>query len=203
MYTISALPQPTIKVNIYNQCANTKLVSPIYSGNGTIYPKLSEKQIDIGTKMKTCFSINTAQDKSEGILLFKLQREKREENRLSVYLFNLFRLKGCSNDEAKCVQMLIAWKMKDTKILSHVALVEHDKAFTWNENKLRSLYDENRGWLKEYNETIPDKWFMDDITLKTTLNKIDLKGILELNLSISEEEKGNNAMKPLCVHLKR
>jgi hypothetical protein len=188
-------------LNIHNQCSNVKLISPIYFGNGVVYPKLSDQQIDIDTEMKTCFTINTIQNELKGTMLFKLQRK---ENRFSIYLSNIFKRQGYSNDEAKCIQMFIAWKVKNSKLFLYVALVKHLKEFTWNEDKLRNLYYKNHSWLKEYNNTRSDAWLMDDnIVLKTTFNTRDLKNIPELSISISEEEKNDGAMRPLCIHLER
>jgi hypothetical protein len=203
MHTVSLKFQLSACVAIHNQCSNTKLVSPIYFGNGVIHPKLSDQQIDIGTKMRARFEINATQDDFEGALLFKLQRKKRGGNRFSIYLSDLFKLEEYSDEEVKCIQMLIAWKMKDSKLSLHIALVEHSKKFTWNEDELKQLYYKNRSWLKGYNDTRSDTWIVDDTILKTTFNVRDLKGIPGLSISISEEEINDGAMRPLCVDLER
>jgi hypothetical protein len=189
-----------MKVNIHNQCSNTKLVSPIYFGNGVVHPKLSDRRIDIGTRRKACFEINATQNEFKGVFLFKLKKK----NRLSIYSSNLFKRRKYSNSKAKCVQMLIAWKVKNSKLFLYVALVKHPKGFTWNEDYLKKLYDKNHDWLKEYNSARSDTWLMDgDIVLKTTVSVRDLKEIIELNISISKGEKSNFDMKPLDVNLKR
>jgi hypothetical protein len=197
MYTISHVLQFPSCVAIHNRCSNIKLVSPVYFCNGTVYSKLSDQQIDIGTKMNASFEISAAQSKFEGALLFKLQRHFND-------WCNMDALTTETNErEEKCVQLLIAYKVKDSKVILHVALVEHANEFTWDENKLKKLYDKNRSWLNEYNNTMSYSWFMDDnMTLKTTFGSRDLNGALEINISISEEESGGY-MEPLCVDPER
>jgi hypothetical protein len=76
--------------------------------------------------------------------------------------------------------------------------------FAWNEDKLKILYDKNRGWLKEYDNTISDTWLMNDnMVLKTAFKVRDSKENFELSIVISEEEKDDYAMKPFCIHLER
>jgi hypothetical protein len=200
IYAVSLKFQLSPCVTIHNQCSNIKLVSPIYFGNGAVCPKLSNQQIDIGTERKACFKINATQNNFEGALLFKLQKE----NRFSIYSSSLFNLQRYFNSKAKCVQMLIAWKVKESKLLSYVVLIEHDKTFIWNENVLKKLYDNSRDWLKEYNDTILETWLMDDdIVLETTLGVKGLKGSFELIISISKGEKNDFDIRPLYVDLER
>jgi hypothetical protein len=190
-----------MKVNIHNQCSNTKLISLVYFCNDAVCPKLSDQQIDIGTKMKACFEINATQDDFEGALLFKLQRE---ESRSNIYLSNLFVQQKYSNDEAKCVRMLIAWKVRISKIFLYVSLVEHAKNFALNEEILKKLYSKNQNWIRRYNDIRSDTWIMDDDTvLKTTSSARDFKGILELSVSIFEGKKSGLDMRPLGVNFKR
>jgi hypothetical protein len=82
-------------------------------------------------------------------------------------------------------------------------LVEHAKGFTWNENKLKKLYNENRSWLKKYDGIVSDTWFMDDnMVLRTTFSARDLKITPELSISVPEE-KDDCAMIPIWITTKR
>jgi hypothetical protein len=198
MYTISHVLQFPSCVAIHNQCLNTKLVSPVYFCNGAVFSNLPNQQIDIGTKMKAHFEIYTIQDEFEGALLFKLQRYPNRQHNMDTLT------KKTNKREAKCVQMLIAYKVEYSKLFLYVTLIEHAKDFTWDENKLKKLYDGNRSWLNEYNNTTSYTWLMDDnMILKTTFSARDLKGIPELSVFISEEEKDSYIMRPLYVDLKR
>jgi hypothetical protein len=185
-------------VTIHNQCSNIKLVSPIYFGNGATCPKLSDKKIDINAKMKACFEIYTIQDDFEVILLSELKIYSNRQRNMNTLTTKT------NSRETKCVQMLVAWKVNDFKPLVYVALVEHTKKLTWNEDKLKKLYDKNCGWLKEYDSATSYTWFMDDdMTLRTTFRVRNLKGILELDIYISEKKRDDYAMRPLGINLKR
>jgi hypothetical protein len=109
-----------------------------------------------------------------------------------------------NENEAKCVQMFVAWKVKDAKLFLHVVLVEYAKEFPWNEDELGKLYYENCWQFKEYDDIISDTWLMDDnIVLKTSLKVRGLNRYFELTISISEEERDDYAMRPLYINLIR
>jgi hypothetical protein len=180
-------------MNIVNLCSNIKLVSPVYFGNGVVFPKLSDQQIYIGTKMNASFEINTTQDDFKGALLYKLQR----------YSDSQYSMENDKNKAAH-VYMLTAWKMVDKKPFVRIVLVEHAKEFIWNEEKLKKWYDKNHAWLEEFDSNTSDTWFMDDsMVLKTSFKARILKKVLELIVFISEEEKSDHAVKPLCVDFER
>jgi hypothetical protein len=153
-----------------------------------VCPKLSNQQIDIGTARKACFELSTTRDDFEGALLFKLQNTSHDQSHMN----------------AIHVYILTAWKVKDAKPLVRVALIEHTDAFAWNESELKKLYYENCGRLEEYDDTISETWLMNDsMALKTTFRIRDLNGSFEQSISISEEERNEDAMRPLCVDPER
>jgi hypothetical protein len=197
MYAVSLDLQLPARVTIHNQCLNIKLISSVYFGNGTVYPKLSGQQIDIGTKMKVYFEINTTQDEPEGALLFKLQRYSASQYNIDTLTT------GTNKKEATNVHMLVAWEIRSSKPSVCVVLVENTEELTWNEDKLKKLYDKNCGWLREYGSTMSDTWLMDNnMTLKILFNVRNLKRSFELGMHIYEE-KDSYAMSPLCVDLMR
>jgi hypothetical protein len=200
MYIISLDLQLLLCVTIYNQCSNTKLASPVYFGNGISFPTPPNQQIDTNTKMRVYFEINATQDNFEGALLFKLQRYVGFNDQHNIDTLTT----ETNKNDTKCVQLLVAWKVKDSKPFLYVVLIEHAKEFIWDKNKLKSLYDKNHSRLKEYDDVIPDTWFIDDnIALKTSFKARSLKKVFELNISISEEERDDYAIRPLCVDLTR
>jgi hypothetical protein len=200
IYIVSLVLQFPSCVNIFNLCLNTKLISPVYFGNGAICPKLSNQQIDISTAMKACFEINATQDDFEGALLLKLQKYVGSNDQCNMNTLAT----ETNKSEEKCVQMLVAWKVEDSKHFLHVVLIEHAKEFNWNEDELRKLYNKNHNRLKQYNGIISDTWLMDDNrALKTSFKVRNTKENFELNISISEEEKDDYAIRPLYVNLER
>jgi hypothetical protein len=185
-YTISLNLQLPALVTIHNQCSNIELVSPVYFGNGAVCPKLFDQQIAIDTEIRTSFEIYATQDGFEGALLYKLQKHVVSDDQR-----NMDTLTTKTNEnEAKCVQLLVAWKVKDSKSFVYETLVEHVKEFTWDENELRKLYNKNHSRLKEYNSIMSDRWLIDNnMVLKTSFEVRGLKGNFELSISISEEER--------------
>jgi hypothetical protein len=198
MCTISLEFQSPTSIIIHNQCLSIELISTVYFSNGAVCPKLSDQLLDVKTAMKILFEINTTQDEFEGALLYKLQRNLRDQ-----YSMDTLATRDNEN-EAKYVYMLLTWEVKDSKPFVHVVLVEHTNKFIWNEDRLKKLYYGNRGRIEKYNDTISDTWLMDDsMVLKTTSKVRGLKGNFELTISISEEERNDYAIRPLCVDLKR
>jgi hypothetical protein len=200
IYTVSLELQLPSRVTVHNQCSNIELISLIYLGNGAVCPKLSGQRIDIGARMNASFEINTTQCDFEGALLFELQRHVESDNQCNMDSLT----KEVNKKDTTHVHMLVVWEVKNSKYFVHVALVEHTKEFTWNEDKLKKLYHENRWWLKEYDSAASHTWFIDDnMVLKTTFETSGLKENFELSISISEEEKDDYVIRPLYVNLER
>jgi hypothetical protein len=173
MYAVSPNFLLSSRIIIHNQCLNAKLVLSAYFGNGVVYSELSGQQVDIGPATKASFEIKATQDDFEGALLFKLQRYSNNQYNMGTSVI------GINNVETKCVQMLVVWRSKDSKLLLRVIFVEHVKEFIWSENELRELYYKNYSRLKEYDDTILDIWFMDDnMTLKASSKVRDTKKAL-------------------------
>jgi hypothetical protein len=197
MYTVSLALQFSSCVTIHNQCSNIKLVSPVYFDNGAICPKLSDQQIGICAKMGSSFEIYAAQDEFEGVLLFKLQRYSGMQHNINTSNVETNE-KGATD-----IYMLAAWKVKDAKPFIYVALIEHTNEFTWNKDKLKMLYYKNHNRLKEYDDTISNRWLVDNnMSLKIAFGISDLKESPKLSISIFEE-KDDYAIRPLCINLKR
>jgi hypothetical protein len=193
-YTVSLALQLPPSVTIHNQCPNIELVAPIYFGNGAVCPRLSGQQIDIGTAIKIRFEINPIQDEFEGALLYKLQR-RPDRNGTNTFT---------EANEKTHVHMLVAWRVRHSKPFVYVVLIKYTKEFIWNEDRLRKLYSKNHNRLKKQVGTTLDTWLIDDnITLKTAFRVKNLKECFELDISISEKERDDDAMRPLYVNLKR
>jgi hypothetical protein len=200
IYTASLKFQLPACIAIHNQCSNTELVSPVYLNNGAVCLGLSDQQIDVGANLRTMFKIDTIKNNFEGALLFKLKRYTESDDQHDMDTSTT----EADINAATHVHLLIAWRVKDARPFMYVILIEHTKEFIWDENKLNKLYYENHDRLKECNDTVSSTWFMfGNMTLRMTVNARDRGEILELNISVSEEEKSDFAMRPLCVDLER
>jgi hypothetical protein len=185
IYMISLSIQPSFKLVIHNQCLNVDLVYPTYiTDDGLECHKPPNYKVRAENIMKSGFIIKS-NNASFGLLMYKLQREKKYESAET------------GEDTSNNVHLLVIWRISKSKELhAGVLLVEH--------TKLKKLYHENHGRLKEYNNTTSDTWFMDDnMALKTLFNAKDLKGNLELSIFIFEEKKRDYAMRTFCIDLTR
>jgi hypothetical protein len=200
IYVVSFKFQLPACITVHNQCSNTMLAAPVYFCNGVMSSKLFDQQIGIGTEAKTSFEIDTMKNKFESALLFRLRRHVESVDRHNMDTS----VTENNKDEVLHIHLLVICEVKDAKSFVYVALIEDNKAFAWDEEKLKKLYDKNCGWLKKYNDIISDIWLMgDNMTLKIAFNVKDLKENFKLSISISEEERSNYAIRPLCVDLKR
>jgi hypothetical protein len=193
-YAVSLCIQPSFKLNIHNLYFDVDLVSPIYiTGDGLEFHRPLDYKVYAGDTMGSGFIINKSDDESYGVLIYKLQRRQSHEST------------EIGEDTSIDVHLLVIWCIpKPNELYADVLLVEHAKAFTWNRNKLNKLYHENHDRLKGCNNTILNTWFMDNnMVLKTVFSARDLKGNPELSISISEEKKRDDTMRPFCVNLKR
>jgi hypothetical protein len=200
IYTISLEFQLSTCIVIHNYCLNTELVSPIYFSNGAVCSKSFDQQIDIGTEARTSFKIETVEDNFESALLFKLKKhvESDDEYNMDTSITEI------DENETTNVHMLVTWEVKDAKPFAYVALVEATKAFTWYEDKLKKLYDRNHDRLKKHDDIISYTWLVGNNTiLKTKFKVRGSKRNTKLSIYISEEKKGNHAMRPFCINLKR
>jgi hypothetical protein len=183
IYAVSLELQLSLCVNIFNQYSNVKLVSPVYFGNGAVCPKLSNQQLEIGAIMNDSFEITITQDELDVALLFKLQKCSNWHNTDTSTT-------ETNKNKATHAYMLITWKVRDSKPFVCVVLVENDKAFTWNEDKLKELYEKNSSWFNRYNDIVSNTWL------------VVLRGNSELSVYISKGEYAH-AIKPSWIDVER
>jgi hypothetical protein len=200
IYAVSFILQLPSCITIHNQCSNTTLAAPVYFCNGAMSPKLFDRKIGIGTEAKTSFKIDTIKNKFEGVLLFKLKKHVESDSQQNIDTSSA----ETAENDAMHIHMLVICEVKDAKSFVYVALVDDTKVFTWDEDKLKKLYNKNCGWLKKYNDTMSNIWLVDDnTTLKMTFNVKNSRKDFELSITISEEERTDYAVRPLFVDLER
>jgi hypothetical protein len=131
-------------------------------------------------------------------LLYKLQRHVKSGGQRNMKTLKV------NKNKAKCVQMLAAWKVEDSKLFVLLVLIEHTKEFTWARDKLKKLYYENCRWLKRYVNTTLDIWSIDDdMVLRTTFRVRGTEGNFELSILISEGKNDGYAMRPIWINTER
>jgi hypothetical protein len=192
MYGSSLPIQPSVKLNIHNQCLNIDLVSPIYVTNyGLECYRAPDDNVHAGDIMRSGFIINKYSNESFGTLIYRLQRRQLHEyTMINEYMSSV-------------AQLLVTWRVSEFKELyADVLLVEHDKKFDWNKDNLMDLYRRNINQFRQYSHTVIDTWLSDANTaLMTTFEVMDEE--LILNITISEAERDNNTRIPICIDPKK
>jgi hypothetical protein len=171
----SLILQSTTNVTINNRCSNIELTSPVYfTKDNTCHTHLPQ-QVDSKSEIKVKFKAGINQDTFGGVLLYRLQWKE---------------------DVSTGTQLLVIWGCKSDNLYSHVRLIEHESTLTWNEDKLKILYDV---YNSQYNmDVIIEKWLLDDNTKLKTKYEIS-RGGLEINIIISEEKDMSSHAKPLWI----
>jgi hypothetical protein len=118
----------------------------------------------------------------EGILIYRLQKK----HAIFVKSFH---------DEAKHIQLLIAWRIEYTKeVYVRALLVEHDSEL--DEDKLKRLYQKCWHILEANVDLIESKWMIDDTTILTTAVKTINEGY-RWNIFISKGKY--SSVRPLWI----
>jgi uncharacterized protein YeeX (DUF496 family) len=139
--------------------------------------------------MRNRIEFNSEQDILEGILVYRVQRQLTESNKLIL-------------DESKNIQLLVAWSGEYTKELHvYVLLVEHGKEFNWDKDKLRQLHQKYWQLLKERIHPIRSNWMLDDAAVLATIIKT-MNGGYRWDIFISERIE-DKIMKPLWIDFER
>jgi hypothetical protein len=193
-YAVSLSIKPSFKLNIYNQCLNIDLVSPTYFTNFWLECHGPPNyKVCVGDTVRSSFIINKPGNEYYGALIYRLQRKQ------------IYESTEMNEDTSSVAHLLVFWATsKFNELHADVLLVEHDKEFNWNKDDLRKLYDRHHDQLEEYDNIISVTWFMDDnIILKATFKINGPKETFDLNISISEAEKCDYAIRPIWVNTKR
>jgi hypothetical protein len=183
----SLVLQSLISLNIHNQSQSVNLISPVYFTHGGMWYVVPDQEIDADAVTRNYLEFNSGQDISEGALAYRIQEQYIESDKHAQY-------------ESKRIQLLVAWRIEHTNGL-HVRalLVEHDKEFNWDEDKLRRLYQKYWHLLDAQIDPIKSKWLLNETTVLEIEVKV-MSGGYRWDIFISEEKKvENNIERPLWI----
>jgi hypothetical protein len=186
---VSFALRSSVSLNIRNRYQVIKLTSPVHFIHGGKWYAVPDQEIDINAVMRDRIEFDSGQDVLEGALVYNMQRQHTKSDKLI-------------QNEPKYIQLLVSWRVECTKELHvHALLVEHDKEFNWDEDKLRRLYQKYWHSLKAWVSPITINWLLDDATvLMATV--IIRNGDYKWNVFISER-MGDGIERPLWVDAKR
>jgi hypothetical protein len=168
-----------MNVTIDNQCPNTELTSPAYFIKDTTRHMHFPQSVNSESKMEANFKTGMDGDTFGGTLLYHLQWKE---------------------DASISTKLLVIWGWNSYGLYSHAWLIEHESALTWNEDKLKRLYDVYNSQCNiDFDER---EWFLDGNKKLRTKCETS-RGGLEMNIAISEETNLLSYRKPVWVDSNR
>jgi hypothetical protein len=184
--------QPSVKLNIHNQCLNVDLVSPAYIIHGWLdcHRPLNYK-VCAGDIARSGFIVYNPLNAPGGVLIYRLQRRQSHESI------------DIDRNTSNIVHLLVIWEVsRPVELYTDVLLVEHDKGYDWNEVDLKRLYRENTHRFRMFPNSVTETWSLDDnIALMTTSKIMNEDHILDI--TISEVERNNCVKIPALIDMKR
>jgi hypothetical protein len=197
MCTVS-FDKEVLNITIHNLYPGLELTSSVYCSNGTTCHVSPDQQVDTINTVEASFGIDSKQKKFEGVLLYKLQRKyaTKTDNHLNDGT-------ASSKNTAKNIHLLVVWCVEDERDESYVCLLECTDDFTWDEDKLWTLYKEyNHLFLDDYNY-ITLTWLTCDGTVMEMRCEVTYGTDYKLNIVISEETGKYSMEKPIEIDLER
>jgi hypothetical protein len=182
--------QSPVLLNVHNRYQDINLVSPVYFIDGGIWHVTPDHEIYVNSVMRNRIEFNPGQDILEGALVYNIQRMQHSESDISAH------------GEATYIQLLVAWHIERTKEL-HVRalLVEHDREFDWDEEKLKRLHQKYWHSLNARVDHIGSNWVLSDNTVLATAIKLMNEGY-KWDIFISEGVE-DNVERPLWIDTER
>jgi hypothetical protein len=142
--------QSPISLNIYNRHQDINLTSPVYFIHGGKWHVAPDQEIGV---MQNYLEFDSGQDILEGALVYGIQRKQTESDKLI-------------QNEPENIQLLVAWHAEYTNGLDiRALLVEHDKGFNWDEDKLKRLYQRHWHPLDAWVDFIGNDWLLNNATV--------------------------------------
>jgi hypothetical protein len=191
MYVVSLNIQPSIKLNIHNQCLNVDLISPTYITHHRLEcHRPPDYKVCAGNTTKSGFIIESGYA-SYGILIYRLQKKQSHESN------------EIDKGTASAAHLLVVWKFsKFNELYADVLLARYDKRFNWDRDDLEFLYNKNDSQFRLCPDSATETWLLDDNTVLITAFKIMNEDHI-LDITVSEVEGDNGTWMPVHVNLKR
>jgi hypothetical protein len=190
IYIASLSIKPSARLNIYSQCLNVDLVSPIYvTDSGLECYRPPDYKVYAGDAMKSGFIIDRLDNASGGVLICKLQRKQSPEST------------GIDRDASNVAQLLVVWRISESnELCADVLLIEHNKRL--DEDNLRKLYHKNIGQFRLRHDFAAEIWLLNNNTVLRTTFEIKNEDKL-LNITIFELARHKYARTPAYITPKR
>jgi hypothetical protein len=170
IYTISYLPQPTMKVNIHNQCSNFKLQYVGCFSNGAYWDEKPDEELDTDSMISV--GLRPFRAVFEGIIMYVLQGKHVESS---------------NQLEPTYILLSMTWKSEGYKKLRVFSnLIECEEWSYWGTAELQEYYQRCAGQLCRYTGPIKDTWLIPDGAVLMTGLELDFTqrdGVLSVTIS--------------------
>jgi hypothetical protein len=184
---------PKVKLVIRHRFPGIELVSPVYASDGAECPLPPDQRLDVDSTTRVDFNLNITQNESTGILMYELKTTTQSnQNVIS------------SEDEVRCIQLAIIWKINNSKELCVVSyLIEHDKYHVWDRDELMKLVKRYQVFSVQYTP-IEETYLIQDNTVLMTYLYITREGEgYKLDMTISEERIRDDTQRPWYIDVDR
>jgi hypothetical protein len=181
-HTIRFKYQPTMKVNIHNQCPYFHLMDGRFFSIGIKWDRYPDERIYADGMMS--IDLIPLLSIFDGIVTYELERK---------------------NVRSTYIRLFVAWKSEGYKKFQvFLHLIEYGKQYVWSKAKLEEYYQRYASQLYTYTYPIIDTWLMPDGTVLKTKLELDFTqrdGVLSVN--ISEGIRDERTRRPEWFNLKR
>jgi hypothetical protein len=170
MCTISVEIQPTIKMNIHNQCSHVKLKDKRVFNSGLNWNKGLGDEVDAGSMASAVSTTSWAI--FESIVIYRLQRKSVE-----------------SDDQLESTYTLLLVALRSEgykKFRVFIQMIDCDKTFSWRRIDQDEYYQKYTNLLCTYTDPIKDTWLLSDGTVLMTRLELEFTqrdGVLSLTIS--------------------
>jgi hypothetical protein len=170
MCIISVESQPTMKINIHNQCSDFKLKDERMFSNGLDWNKFPDDEVDAGCMISV--DLISPLVAFGGIVMYQIQRKcVRSDDQL----------------ESTYTLLFIAWKSEGyKKFCVFVRLIDCDKTFPWHKIDQKEYYKRYINQFSTYTCPIKDTLLTRNGTVLMTRLDLDFTqrdGVLSLIIS--------------------
>jgi hypothetical protein len=187
MHTISVKFQPTMKVNIYNQCLNFKLMNRGCFSNGIVQGENLAPEVDTSSMMSVGF--RPVPSVFKDVMTYELRRKC---------------VKSSEELDLIHIRFFVVWKTGGHKKLrAYINSVEYEEKLYWNNTRLEEYYQRHASQLYTYTGPIKDTWLMHDGTVLMTELELDFTQRHDvLNITISEGIGDEYTRRPKLINPK-
>jgi hypothetical protein len=196
MHTVSF--DKTLNITIHSQYPSLELTSSVCFSDSATYCVPPNQQTNTGNTMETSFRIDLKQKDLKCISLYKLQRKyaTKTDNQSDNSTPSI-------ENTVKSIYLLVAWIAEDYDHKFCTYLIEFTDDFTWNEDKLWSLYNDYNDQFHMDDRPRIITWLMHGNAVMKTEIDVTYGSDYKLDITISKGIRKDDMKDPMKIDPKR